>query len=130
LLCACDIRYCAANTKFCVKEVDVGLAADVGTLQRLPKIVGNDSTVRELAFTARMFSAEEAEKMGLMGKIFADQASMDEVCYPPAGSQQAHEEHQQHGHEHTQHQQQHEQLCCEEVGGWLALHRRRSSLRR
>ena len=49
LLCACDIRLCAEGTQFCIKEVDVGLAADVGTLQRLPKIVGNDSKVRELA---------------------------------------------------------------------------------
>lgn len=80
LLCACDIRYCSADTKFCVKEVDVGLAADVGTLQRLPKIVGNDSTVRELAYTARMFFAEEAQQMGLMGKVFADVPTMAEAA--------------------------------------------------
>ena len=77
LLSACDIRYCTTTTKFSIKEVDVGLAADVGTLQRLPKIVGNDSIVRELAYTARMFSADEAEKMGLMGRVFADKEAMD-----------------------------------------------------
>ncbi|XP_009992061.1 PREDICTED: delta(3,5)-Delta(2,4)-dienoyl-CoA isomerase, mitochondrial, partial [Chaetura pelagica] len=41
LISACDIRYCSQDAWFQVKEVDIGLAADVGTLQRLPKIVGN-----------------------------------------------------------------------------------------
>lgn len=53
LITACDIRYCANDALFCVKEVDVGLAADVGTLQRLPKVIGNQSLVRELCLTAR-----------------------------------------------------------------------------
>ncbi len=47
-----------------IQEVDIGLAADVGTLQRFPKIVGNDSLVRELVYTARKFMAEEALTMG------------------------------------------------------------------
>ena len=58
-------RYAAADTKFSIKEVDIGLAADLGTLQRLPKIVGNDSVVRELAYTARVFSASEALSFGM-----------------------------------------------------------------
>lgn len=53
LVTACDIRYCSKDAFFCVKEVDVGLAADVGSLQRLPKIIGNNSLVRELCFTGR-----------------------------------------------------------------------------
>lgn len=53
LITACDIRYCAKDSFFCVKEVDVGLAADVGSLQRLPKVIGNNSLVRELCFTGR-----------------------------------------------------------------------------
>jgi delta(3,5)-delta(2,4)-dienoyl-CoA isomerase len=53
LITACDIRYCAKDSFFCVKEVDVGLAADVGSLQRLPKVIGNSSLVRELCFTGR-----------------------------------------------------------------------------
>lgn len=48
------------------QEVDIGLAADVGTLQRLPRIVGNESLVRELAYTARRFHAHEAHEMGLL----------------------------------------------------------------
>ncbi|KAG7158833.1 Delta(3 5)-Delta(2 4)-dienoyl-CoA isomerase-like [Homarus americanus] len=59
LICSADIRYCSSDAWFQVKEVDVGLAADVGTLQRLPKIIGNESLVRELSFSARkMFSSE------------------------------------------------------------------------
>lgn len=46
--------------------MDVGLAADVGTLQRFPKIVGNDSLVRELCFTARKFYSDEAKQIGFV----------------------------------------------------------------
>ncbi|KAI0069737.1 ClpP/crotonase [Panus rudis PR-1116 ss-1] len=69
IVTACDIRYAASNTTFAVKEVDVGLAADVGTLARLPKVAGNQSLVNELAYTGRNFSAFEAEKIGLVSKV-------------------------------------------------------------
>ncbi|CAD6582437.1 MAG: hypothetical protein CYPHOPRED_002032 [Cyphobasidiales sp. Tagirdzhanova-0007] len=69
LCCACDIRYASSDATFSIKEVDVGLAADLGTLSRLPKIIGNDSLARELAFTARTFSAQEAMKMGFISRI-------------------------------------------------------------
>lgn len=49
-----------------------GIAADVGTLQRLPKAVGNDSVVRELAYTARKFHSDEAKSIGFIGRIFPD----------------------------------------------------------
>jgi delta(3,5)-delta(2,4)-dienoyl-CoA isomerase len=49
--------------------VDVGLAADIGTLALLPKITGNHSLVRELAYTARQFSAEEAYRIGFISRI-------------------------------------------------------------
>ncbi|KAJ8309228.1 hypothetical protein KUTeg_014102 [Tegillarca granosa] len=45
-------------------EVDIGLAADVGTLQRFPKVVGNDSLARELAYTARKMFSDEAKQVG------------------------------------------------------------------
>lgn len=70
LMCACCIRYASKDAWFTVKEVDVGLAADVGTLQRLPKIVGNEGLVRELSYTARKFGAEEALKMGFLTRVF------------------------------------------------------------
>ena len=51
-----DIRIASKCAKFTIKEVDIGLAADIGTLQRFQKVVGNDSWTRELAYTARFFS--------------------------------------------------------------------------
>jgi len=69
MISACDIRYCSADAWFSIKEVDLGLAADVGTLQRFPKITGNDSWVRELAYTARKFDAKEALTYGLVNKV-------------------------------------------------------------
>mmetsp|Transcript_67440 Transcript_67440/g.152528 ORF Transcript_67440/g.152528 Transcript_67440/m.152528 type:complete len:297 (+) Transcript_67440:75-965(+) len=75
LACACDIRYCTEDAFFTIAEVNIGIAADVGTLQRLPKIVGNDSVVRELALTGRRMGAAEAKSLGLVGAIHADKAS-------------------------------------------------------
>ncbi|KAL5534875.1 hypothetical protein ACEPAG_1340 [Sanghuangporus baumii] len=73
IACACDIRFAASDSeeaaRFSIKEVDVGLAADVGTLARLPKISGNISHVTELALTARPFGAAEARELGLVSKV-------------------------------------------------------------
>lgn len=91
---ACDVRYCADGSIFSIKvrlcarlralsmviprlthfplrldgsqEVDIGLAADIGSLQRLPKVTGNASLVAEYALTARNFGPPEAERMGLV----------------------------------------------------------------
>lgn len=52
--------------------MDLGLGADVGTLQRLPKVVGSDSLVRELCYTARKFPAEEALSRGFVSRVFED----------------------------------------------------------
>jgi len=59
------------------QEVDIGIAADVGTLAYLPKITGNMSLVRELAYTADWFSAAEAEKAGLVSRVV--EGGRDEV---------------------------------------------------
>lgn len=56
--------------------MDIGIAADVGTLQRFPKIVGNDSLVRELAFTARKFYAAEAKSIGFVSRLFVSREAM------------------------------------------------------
>ena len=69
IMSACDIRYATKDTRFSVKEVDAGLAADIGTLQRFPKIVGNDSLARELCYTAREFGATEAREIGFLSKV-------------------------------------------------------------
>lgn len=66
---ACDVRVCVPNTQFSVKEVDIGLAADVGTLSRLPKVVGSGSWVKEVCLTGRVFGAEEAARVGFVSKV-------------------------------------------------------------
>lgn len=71
LICAADIRLCSTEAIFSVREVALGLAADVGTLQRLPKIVGNDSWVREVCYTGRMITADEALEVGLVNRVCA-----------------------------------------------------------
>lgn len=76
LICACDIRYCTDDAWFQIKEVDLGIVPDLGTLQRLPKIVGNDSIVRELCYTARQMNADEARSLGLVSRVLRDK---DEV---------------------------------------------------
>jgi len=80
LACAGDIRYCTEDTYFIIAEVNIGIAADLGTLQRLPKVVGNDSVVRELALTGRKMTASEALSLGLVGKILPNQ----EACLAEA----------------------------------------------
>ncbi|KAK7431709.1 hypothetical protein QQZ08_001646 [Neonectria magnoliae] len=67
--CCADIRICASNTRFAVKEVDIGLAADIGTLARLPKIVGSMSWVKDVCLTARDFSAQEAVTVGFVSQV-------------------------------------------------------------
>lgn len=72
---AADVRICTTNLRACVKEVDIGLAADIGTLSRLPKIVGSTSWVKEVAYSAREFGAEEALRVGFVSQILADKAA-------------------------------------------------------
>mmetsp|Transcript_51948 Transcript_51948/g.96087 ORF Transcript_51948/g.96087 Transcript_51948/m.96087 type:complete len:276 (-) Transcript_51948:66-893(-) len=69
LITATDVRYCTEDAIFSIREVAVGLAADVGTLARLPKVVSNDSAIRELAFTASDFGAEDALRWGLVSRV-------------------------------------------------------------
>jgi len=76
LITASDIRYCTEDAFFQVKEVDIGMAADVGTLQRLPKAVGSQSLARELCFTGRKFEAAEAHSSGLVSRVFPDKESL------------------------------------------------------
>ncbi|KAL1900089.1 hypothetical protein Cpir12675_001091 [Ceratocystis pirilliformis] len=69
IACCADVRFCTTDVRFAVKEVDIGMAADIGSLARLPKIVGSQSWVREVCFTARDFGAEEAERVGFVSKV-------------------------------------------------------------
>lgn len=65
----CDVRICARDARFGVKEVDIGLAADIGTLSRLPKVVRSGSWVKDVCLSARLFGAEEAEKVGFVSWV-------------------------------------------------------------
>lgn len=76
MISAADIRYASSDAFFQIKEVDIGLAADVGTLQRFPKIVGSDSLVRELVYTARKYPAIEALKSGFISSMLDDEKSL------------------------------------------------------
>jgi enoyl-CoA hydratase len=68
LITCADMRYCSADAYFTIKEIDIGMTADVGTLQRLPKLIG-EGMARELAYTGRKFSADEAREMRLVLEI-------------------------------------------------------------
>ncbi|KAG6252557.1 hypothetical protein E4U23_008677 [Claviceps purpurea] len=72
IACCADIRLAAQNTRFAVKEVDIGLAADIGTLARLPKIVGSTSWVKDVCLSARDFTAQEALQMGFVSAVHDD----------------------------------------------------------
>jgi len=79
LICPCDMRYCSTDATFSVKEVDLGLTADVGSLQRLPRLIGEGMT-RELAYTARRFDGTEARELGLVNRCYESPAQLhDEV---------------------------------------------------
>jgi len=75
LIAACDIRLAAQETLFSVRETRLGIIADVGTLQRLPHIIGH-GWFRELALTGRDFSAEEALQMGLVTRVCQDRKTL------------------------------------------------------
>lgn len=75
LVCAADMRYSTKDAFFTIKETQLGMTADVGTLQRLPSLLPQ-GIVRELAYTGRNFSADEALVHGLVNEIFDDQQQM------------------------------------------------------
>jgi enoyl-CoA hydratase len=74
LITACDIRLAAANTTFSIRETRMAMVADVGTLQRLPGIIGKGH-VAELAYTGDDFDAERARQLGLVNSVHADQGA-------------------------------------------------------
>jgi enoyl-CoA hydratase len=75
LICAADLRYCTQNTKFCVKEIDLAIVADMGTVQRLPRLIGYQRAA-ELCYTGRVFTGKEAEEMGLVMKAFESETAL------------------------------------------------------
>ncbi len=72
---SCDMVLCTEDASFSLREARIGIAADVGSLQRLPYIIGLANTKR-MAYTARFFSAVEVEKMGLIVEICPDMEAL------------------------------------------------------
>ena len=71
LAAACDLRYCTADAFFCIQEINIGMAADLGVLQRLPKLIA-PGVVRELAYTGERLGAARALELGLVNAVLAD----------------------------------------------------------
>lgn len=75
LATACDIRLASDDATFGVRETKIGIVADVGTLQRLPSIVGAGH-VAELAYTGKDITADRAREIGLVNHCYADQGAV------------------------------------------------------
>jgi enoyl-CoA hydratase len=79
LISACDLRLATEDAIFSVREVKIAIVADLGSLQRLPSIIGLART-RELAYTGRDIDAAKAERYGLVNEVLADKATLDEAA--------------------------------------------------
>ena len=79
MISACDIRLASKDAWFSIEEINIGMTADVGTLQRLPKLIA-PGIVKELAYTGRKFSAVEAISWGFVNRICEDQQSVVEAA--------------------------------------------------
>ncbi|WP_342129564.1 enoyl-CoA hydratase-related protein [Hydrogenophaga sp. OTU3427] len=69
MVTACCVRYASADAFFCIQEINIGMVADVGTLQRLPKLLPM-ALVKELAYTGRRLPAQQARELGLVNAVF------------------------------------------------------------
>ena len=79
MVTACDMRYATEDAFFCIQEINIGMTADVGTLQRLPRLIP-EGVCRELAYTGRRMPAAEAKAVGLVNEVYDDpEALLDGV---------------------------------------------------
>jgi len=85
LLCVCDIRIASKDAKFSIRETRIAITADLGTLQRLPYIIG-DGWFRELALTGRDFSANEALQTGFITRICENKEELEKEAFKIASS--------------------------------------------
>ncbi len=75
IVSACDMRYCSEDAYLTIKEIDLGMVADLGTLQRLPKII-SPAMVAEMAYTGRKVFGPEAQRIGLVNQCYATSEAM------------------------------------------------------
>ena len=83
MVTAADMRYATEDAFFCIQEINIGMTADVGTLQRLPKLIP-EGVCRELAYTGRRMPAAEAKSVGLVNEVFPDQETMLDAVHEVA----------------------------------------------
>jgi enoyl-CoA hydratase len=83
MVTACCLRYASADAFFCIQEINIGMVADVGTLQRLPKLIPM-AVAKELAYTGRRMGAEQALQHGLVNQVLPDAASALEAAMKAA----------------------------------------------
>jgi len=79
MVSACCIRYATPQTFFCIQEINIGMVADVGTLQRLPKLIPL-AIVKEMAYTGRRLGADRALQYGLVNAVFETPEAMLEAA--------------------------------------------------
>ena len=75
MVTACDARYATEDAFFVIQEINIGMTADVGTLQRLPKLIP-EGVARELAYTGRRMPAGRAKEVGLVNEVYATHDAM------------------------------------------------------
>jgi enoyl-CoA hydratase len=83
MVTACCLRYASADAFFCIQEINIGMVADVGTLQRLPKLIPM-AVAKELAYTGRRMGSEQALQHGLVNQVLPDAASTLEAAMKAA----------------------------------------------
>ncbi len=84
MVSACDLRYATSSAFFTIQEINIGMMADLGTLQRLPKLIP-EGIVRELSYTGDRLSAQRASQLGLVNDVFETQEEMLARCLAVAG---------------------------------------------
>ncbi|WP_340152851.1 crotonase/enoyl-CoA hydratase family protein [uncultured Marivirga sp.] len=80
IIAACDMRYCSDDAYFTIKEIDLGMVADLGTLQRLPKLI-SPGMVSEMAYTGRKMDGKEAKEIGLVNQSYSSRDEMMESTH-------------------------------------------------
>jgi enoyl-CoA hydratase len=83
LISACDIRYCSQDAIFSLREAKVAIVADMGSINRLPYIIGQGNT-RELALTGKDIDANEAFRIGLVNRVFPTQENAYQFAFETA----------------------------------------------
>ena len=89
MICATDIRLCTSNAFFNIKETELGITADIGTLQRILHVMPS-GLARELAYTSRNFAADEALKCGFVNNVYDSQEEMLNAAHQLARSMAKH----------------------------------------